>query len=244
MNIETSISSNFNSFIQELNYQYSPSKNYFFETLKNCSSSILTPKITGELYNRYQSFCHATRVMIYHIPYLDSPDLRIRKIKFILDDDSLDFHRVHHYQLKELFKSIGAENIFEETLFESFDLLCSRLDPVTISTVRIIENLYPKNLGAWCIVENFADVWMRLLCDSLSSHFNNISEASYFYDAFSYEIEQRHAQESLELTCIALEKRPKLLSETKYSAENMAKTISRFWDSLEFLISPNLIPEN
>lgn len=75
----------------------------------------------GNLYIRYQAACHATRVMVYCVPHLDSPALRVRKLRIISDDDSLKDGDTHHYQLSRAFSNMGAELLIADEDFGSLD---------------------------------------------------------------------------------------------------------------------------
>jgi hypothetical protein len=59
------------------------------------------------------------------------------------------------------------------------------------------------------------------------------SHESYFEDCFSRQVEERHAQDSLEVTQLILRERPELLSETLRDAKMMAEALDGVWTSLD-----------
>jgi pyrroloquinoline quinone (PQQ) biosynthesis protein C len=227
----------FLSFLDELYKEYLPSKHPFFSHLAKLPFEKLhSPILLGELYLRYQAACHATRVMVYHIPHLDSPRMRVRKLRIISDDDALQNGDTHHYQLSRVFAHLGAIQVIDDEDFGSLDKLQKIVDPSTASFLSLVETLYPKSLGPWCIIEMFADDWMRALMYSLSLCFPSIKEEPYFSDCFSQGVETRHAQEAAELTSIILKESPELLTATIAGAWEMASGLDMFWSGLEQLI--------
>jgi hypothetical protein len=223
--------------LEEIKQLHLPSKHSFFERLARLPCDKLhSPSLLGELHFRYQAACHATRVMIYHIPHLDSPALRVRKLRFIGDDDGIENGDTHHYQLSRAFNHIGATFVIKDEDFESLDKLKKKLDPVTAHFLSITQDLYPKSLGPWCVIEAFSDNWMRALMDSLSVCFPSIKEEPYFADCFEQGIEERHAQEALNLTSIILARSPELLPQTIEGARLMATGLDELWSGLENLL--------
>jgi hypothetical protein len=59
------------------------------------------------------------------------------------------------------------------------------------------------------------------------------SHESYFEDCFSHQVEERHAQGSLEVTQLVLRERPELLFETLRDAKMMAEVLDGVWTSLD-----------
>jgi hypothetical protein len=223
--------------LDKIHQEYLPSKYPFFKKLAELPHEKLrSPTFLGELYLRYQSACHATRVMIYHIPHLDSPALRVRKLAFISDDDGLEDGDTHHYQLSRAFAHMGASFIIQDEEFGELDELKKFLDPTTSRFVSSVQNLYPTSLGPWCVIEAFADDWMRALMNSLSLCFPSIICEPYFSDCFSQEVELRHARESLKLTKEILSQSPNLLLETIDGAYIMAKELEEYWSGLERML--------
>ena len=174
--------------------------------------------------------------MIYHLPYLDSPALRVRKLRLINDDDGLEGGDTHHYQLSRAFAKMGTTFIINDEEFGSLDQLMKVLDPTTTHFLSLVKNLYPQSLGPWCVIESFADDWMRALLNSLSDCFPALSEEPYFSDCFEQGIEEHHAQESLDLVGEVLSQSPELLTNTIEGAKKMAAGLDDFWSGLEELL--------
>lgn len=224
--------------IQKIYNTYLPSKHPFFSRLANFPHEKLrSPNLLGNLHLRYQSACHATRVMIYKIPYLESPSLRNRLIKIISDDDKFELSQSHHYQLTRLFVNIGAKILIDDEDFGELNKLKKILDPETAYFISLVEELYPKNLGAWCVIEIFADNWMRALKNSLAPCFPSVTQESYFSECFAQGIEEKHGQESLILTSKVLERSPQLFDSTISDANKMAQGLNILWMSLDDLLN-------
>jgi len=223
--------------LEELHSKHLPSRNSFFQRLAAFPHEKLrSSTFLGELYFRYQAACHATRVMIYHIPHLDSPPLRVRKLRFISDDDGLEGGDTHHYQLSRAFAHMGADFIIPDEEFGDLSQLKKLLDPTTVRFLSLVQDLYPNSLGPWCIIEAFADDWMKALMNSLAGCFPSIKKEPYFADCFAQGIEERHARESLNLTGEVLLRSPELLMETIDGARMMAIGLDDFWSGLERLL--------
>ncbi|NEO84786.1 MAG: hypothetical protein F6J87_11110 [Spirulina sp. SIO3F2] len=233
--IATSSKAIFLEHLERLHRSYLPSKHPFFRKLSSMPKSFVSsPIFLGELYNRYQSFCHATRVMIYFLPSLNQPELRVRKFKIISHDDSVNTEGgIHHYQLKNLFLNLHATSMLPDHQFGDIEDLQNLLDAQTAQIILVIKDLYPKSLGAWCVVEMFADDWMRALMHSLSIAFPSIEDEPYFSECFLNEIEVIHAREAIDLTCSVLNSSRENVETTLECASLMAKTINDFWTILE-----------
>ncbi len=226
----------FQNVLNEIYTAHLPSKHPFFYCLAKLSpEKFLSPTLLGQLHLRYQAACHATRVMVYHIPHLDSPGLRIRKLRIISDDDDIKNGDIHHYQLTRAFAHMGAELVIDDEEFGSLDKLQKILDPTTANFISLVETIYPKSLGPWCVIEMFADDWMKALMNSLSVYFPLIKEEAYFADCFSEGVEERHSQEAQELTSIILRRSPEFLTATIEGARKMATGLDMFWSGLESL---------
>lgn len=226
--------------IQEIYNIYLPSKHPFFAQLVEFPHEKLrSPDLLGNFHLRYQSACHATRVMIYKIPFLDSPSLRNRLVKIITDDDKLNLFDSHHYQLTQLFVNIGANILLDDEDFGELNKLKKLLDSKTAYFISLTQELYPKNLGAWCVIEIFADNWMRALMNSLSPCFPLVNQESYFSECFDQNIEEQHAQESIILTSKVLQESPELFESTIIDAYKMAEGLNVLWMSLEELLIEN-----
>jgi pyrroloquinoline quinone (PQQ) biosynthesis protein C len=228
----------FQEVINELYEQYLPSKHPFFERLVVLPPAKLNSStFLGELYLRYQSACHATRVMVYYLPDLDHPTQRVRKLRVISDDDGGIRGDTHHYQLSNAFRRMGAVCTVKDEDFGDIAQLSKFVDPKTANFLFLVKNLYPKSLGPWCIVEGFADDWMRALMKGLSNQFPFIRNEPYFSECLSQGVEERHAKESLDLTREVLTQNPHRLKDTVEGARLMAMGLTRFWDSLYELTS-------
>jgi pyrroloquinoline quinone (PQQ) biosynthesis protein C len=227
----------FSKKLNELYLAHLPSKHPFFQRLATFPEEKLrSPHLLGQLHLRYQAACHATRVMIYQLPHLDSPALRVRKLKFIMDDDGPTNGDIHHYQLSRAFNHIGTALVIDDEEFGSLNKLQDILDPATSDFLSLMQELYPKSLGPWCVIEAFSDNWMRALMDSLSACFPSIKEEPYFAECFDRGIEERHAQEALSLTSIVLNRSPELLENTIEGARLTAAGLDEFWAGLDNLL--------
>jgi hypothetical protein len=239
-NLAQNAGKKFQKFLDELYEEHLPSKHPFFYYLAQISAEKLrSPDLLGNLYIRYQAACHATRVMVYFVPHLDSPALRVRKLRIISDDDSLKDGDTHHYQLSRAFANIGANLLIDDEDFGSLNTLQEKLnciDPITANFVALVQDIYPKSLGPWCVIEMFADDWMRALMNGLSHCFPGVKEEPYFAECFSEGVEERHAQEARELSKIILMRSPKLLEPTIEGAKKMASGLDMFWSGLEKLV--------
>ena len=227
----------FNFKIQNIYNTYLPSKHSFFLNLSQFPHEKLrSPKLLGNLYLRYQSACHATRVMIYKVPYLESPSLRNRLVRIIADDDNVELLNSHHYQLSRLFAKLGAEILTEDEEFGDLNKLKTILDRKTSLFVSLVQDLYPRSLGAWCVIEMFADNWIQALMDSLTPCFPEIHKEEYFNTCLEQDLEKIHSREALDLTNIVLQNHPELLDSTIDDALVMAKGLNMFWTGLDDLL--------
>ena len=77
---------------------------------------------------------------------------------------------------------------------------------------------------------------MRCLAEALSAHFPDMSNEPYFADCFSQGVEERHAEESLEITAMVLRGRPELYSETVLDARLMAEALDGVWRRLDTIV--------
>lgn len=227
----------FHNVLDDLYHKYLPSKHPFFSRLAlSPPEKLRSPDLLGQIYLRYQAACHATRVMVYFVPYLDSPALRVRKLRIISDDDSLQNGDTHHYQLSRAFANMQAKFILQDEEFGSLDELQRFLDPTTAKFVSLVQKIYPQSLGPWCVIEMFAHDWMQALMNSLSHCFPFITQEQYFAECFNQGVEERHSQEAKELTSIILHNSPQLLEPTIAGAKTMATELDRFWTGLEDLL--------
>jgi len=97
--------------------EHRPSRMPFFGRLAALPRTAASaPGFLGQIHLVYQSAMHATRAAVYHLPHLDSPALRKRKLQIFIDDDGLPDGDTHHYQLTRAFLSIGAKCLLAEAL--------------------------------------------------------------------------------------------------------------------------------
>jgi pyrroloquinoline quinone (PQQ) biosynthesis protein C len=217
--------------------QHRPSRMPFFRRVQALPLAIAgDPDFLGDVHLVYQAAMHATRAAVYYLPHLDSPSLRKRKLQIFIDDDGLAGGDTHHYQLTRAFKNIGAKLKLSDEEFGSHEQLCSHLDPETAHFVRLARNLYSRSLGPWCAVEVMSVDWMRALAEAFAVHFPQFAHESYFEDCFSHQVEERHAQESLEVTQMVLRERPELLPETLRDAKMMAEALDGVWTNLDRVV--------
>jgi hypothetical protein len=217
--------------------QHRPSRMPFFGRVAALPFLIASdPVFLGEVHLIYQAAMHATRAAVYHLPHLDSPALRKRKLQIFIDDDGLEGGDTHHYQLTRAFRNIGAKLRLEDEEFGSHEELCDHLDKETAHFVRLTKTLYARSLGPWCAVEMMSADWMKALADAFSVHFPQFSHDPYFEECFSHHVEERHAEESLAVTQMVLRERPELLSETLRDAKMMAEALDGVWSSLDRVV--------
>jgi hypothetical protein len=223
--------------IQRIAAEHEPAKSPFFQRLRNLPDEIARdPELLGQIHLVYQAAMHATRAAVYYMPHLDSPAMRKRKLQIFIDDDGLAGGDTHHYQLTRAFKHAGAKLILEDEDFGDASELCRHLDGETARFVQLATTLYSRSLGAWCVVEVVSDSWMRCLADALSAHFPGMPDEPYFADCFSQGVEERHAEEALEVTASVLRRRPELYSETVLDAKLMAEALDGVWRRLDTIV--------
>ena len=223
---------------------HQPARHAFFQRLRDLPAPIARdPELLGKIHLIYQSAMHATRAAVYYLPHLDSPALRKRKLTIFVDDDGLPGGDTHHYQLTRAFKNIGARCHLDDEEFGSVGDLARHLDPDTAQFARLAAKLYARSLGPWCVVEVMSDSWMRALADALAVHFPGIVDEPFFADCFSQGVEERHAEESLEITGMILRRRPELYSETVADAKMMAEALDRVWDRLNRVVTSAALAE-
>ena len=194
------------------------------------------PALLGQIHLVYQAAMHATRAAVYYMPHLDSPAMRKRKLQIFIDDDGLHDGDTHHYQLTRAFESIGAQCLLDDEEFGDPEMLCQHLDAQTAHFVRLVQTLYRRSLGAWCVVETMSDNWMRALADALAVHFPDIVDQPYFAECFAGAVEERHAEEAIAVTELVLQARPELLAETLRDAKLMAEALDGVWARLDAII--------
>src|SRR5579863_5240298 len=227
----------FPSLMMALLDQHRPSRMPFFRRLAQLPLAVASePRFLGEIHLVYQAAMHATRAAVYYLPHLDSPALRQRKLQIYIDDDGLAGGDTHHYQLSRAFRNIGAKLVLDDEEFGEPEELCRHLDPETAHFVRLAQKLYSRSLGPWCAVEVMSVDWMRALAKGMSVHFPRFIDEPYFADCFSQHVEERHADESLEVTQMVIRQHPELLSETMRDAKMMAEALDGVWNNLDRVV--------
>jgi len=231
------VSQKFAAAIRQIAEEHHPSRSLFFEHLRKLPHEVgRDPKMLGQIHLIYQSAMHATRAAVYYLPHLDSPEMRKRKLQIFIDDDGLPGGDTHHYQLTRAFQHMGAQILLSDEEFGTPTELCRHLDPETTRFVQLATQLYARSLGPWCVVELMSDWWMRALAESLGAHFPDVPNEPYFADCFSQGVEERHAEESMEVTSTILEARPELYSETVLDAKLMAEALDGVWRRLDTIV--------
>lgn len=214
-----------------------PSRMPFFARLAALPrSAAADPSFLGQIHLIYQSAMHATRAAVYYMPHLDSPALRKRKLRILVDDDGLPGGDTHHYQLTRAFRNIGAQCMLEDEEFGDPEELCRYLDGETAYFVGLARRLYSRSLGPWCAVETMSVDWMRALAEALSVHFPQFKHEPYFEECFSHMVEERHAAEALEVTQLILRARPDLLAATLCDAKSIAEALDGVWTQLDRIV--------
>ncbi len=234
---EPDIGTRFAAAIRQIAEDHDPARSAFFQHLRELPTDAAhDPDLLGQIHLVYQSAMHATRAAVYCMPHLDSPAMRKRKLQIFIDDDGLPGGDTHHYQLTRAFKNIGAKCLLEDEEFGDPAELCRHLDAETSKFVQLATSLYSRSLGAWCVVELMSDTWMRSLAEALAVHFPNMPKESYFADCFSQGVEERHAEESMEVTSTVLRARPELYCETVLDAKLMAEALDGVWRRLNTIV--------
>jgi hypothetical protein len=234
---ENGMAAAFAAAIQQIAQDHHPSRSPFFQHLQTLPAAVgRDPILLGQIHLIYQAAMHATRAAVYYLPHLDSPALRKRKLQIFIDDDGLPGGDTHHYQLTRAFQHMGAKLVLDDEAFGSHGELCRHLDPATAHFVQLAAQLYARSLGPWCVVELMSDSWMRALADALAAHYPNVVNEPYFADCFNQGVEERHAQESLEVTMGVLRARPELYAETVLDAKLMAEALDGVWLGLDAVV--------
>ncbi len=216
---------------------HQPSRMPFFAHLAALPHAAASdPHFLGQLHLFYQSAMHATRAAVYYLPHLDSPALRKRKLQIFIDDDGLPGGDTHHYQLTRAFANIGAACVLDDEEFGEPERLSRRLHGETADFACLAKTLYARSLGPWCAIEMMSVDWMRALAQALSVHFPAFVDEPYFADCFSQKVEERHAEEALEVTQSVLRNHPELLAETLADAERMAEALDGVWVQLDRIV--------
>ena len=227
----------FQAAISLLAEQHRPSRMPFFRNLAALDHAAASdPTFLGQIHLVYQAAMHATRAAVYHLPHLESPALRKRKLQIFVDDDGLPGGDTHHYQLTRAFRNIGAKCVLDDEAFGEPEELCRHLDGEAAQFVRLAKTLYSRSLGPWCAIEVMSVDWMRALAEAFSVHFPQFIDEPYFSECFSQQVEERHAAEALEITQMVLSARPMLLEETLRDAKQMAQALDGVWRHLDRVV--------
>ena len=227
----------FRSAIEAITKEHRPSRMPFFGRLKAAPANVVrSPALLGRIHLNYQAAMHATRAAVYYLPHLDSPALRKRKLQIFIDDDGLPGGDTHHYQLTRAFRKLGADCLLGDEEFGPPAELSYHLEGETAHFARLAPELYAHSLGPWCVVEVMSVDWMRALADALSAHFPGFVEEPYFAECFSQKVEERHADESLEVTEMVMRLRPELVFETLQDAKLMAAALDGVWTHLDRIV--------
>jgi len=228
----------FHKVIADLGIKHRPSRHSFFSRLAAYPTAELhSPPVLNELYKRYQSAMHASRAMGYFLPHLDTIALRIRKLRILADDDGIPGGDTHHFQLRRTWTSmLGCPPLMKDDEFGELDDLKKCLDPMTTAFVTLVQEIYPQSLGPWVMVEGLAHDWIGALLTGLIPHFEAIDSTDYFMENFSNCLEEKHAQEALDVTSIVLCHRPELLEETIEGARRMGEGLDMLWSTLESVL--------
>lgn len=214
-----------------------PSRMPFFRKLAALpTAAAADPDFLGHIHLVYQAAMHATRAAVYHLPHLDSPGLRRRKLQILIDDDGLPDGDTHHYQLTRAFRNLGARCRLDDEEFTDPETLSRHLDAEAAHFVHLAYRLYARSLGPWCVVEALSVDWMRALADALSVHFPPIVDEPYFAECFRNRVEERHAEEAVAITRTVLRARPELLRRTLRNAKRMAVALDGVWTSLARIV--------
>ncbi len=219
-------------------HAHRPSRAGFFSRLAQLPGAIASSsELLGDIHLIYQSAMHATRVAVYHLPYLDAPALRTRKLQIFLDDDDLPDGDTHHYQLTRVFANVGAALRLPDQGFGPIDELCRKSEPRLSDFMQRVKQLYPNSHGAWCVVEMLSVDWMTALVDALAVHFPAVRREAYFAECFDNRVEERHAAEALSIAADTIAARPWLFERTVTDARAMAGALDDLWQLLDDTIS-------
>src|ERR1051326_2842900 len=232
--IETDIAARYVAAIKNIAREHVATRSPFFKRFADLPHEVATdPDLLGQIHLVYQSAMHATRAAVYYLPHLDSPAMRKRKLAIFIDDDGLPGGDTHHYQLTRAFRHMGANCPLTDEEFGGATELCRHLDPETANFVQLASRLYARSLGPWCAVEVMSDTWMRALMNALAVHFPDVVNEPYFAECFDNGAEERHAEESLNVTSQVLRQQPYLYSETVLDAKLMAEALVGVWTRLD-----------
>jgi hypothetical protein len=131
---------------------------------------------------------------------------------------------------------MGAELALDDEELVDAEEWCRRLDPRTAQSVRAMQTLYMRSLGARCVVEIMSEDWMRALADALSVHFPQIADEPYFAECFDDDFAAQHAEKAIAMTQRQLSARPELVLATLCNARLMAGALDGVWHRLDAIV--------
>ena len=207
-----------------------PSRMPFFRRVGSLPRNVAAdPYFLGQIHLNYQAAMHAMRAAAYHLPHLDSPRLRRRKLRLLCEDDGQPDGDTHHEQLTRAFRDIGAACVLDDEEFGEPEEMCCYLDAETAHFVRLTQTLYARSLGPWCAIELMSGDWMAALARAFAVHFPQFAAEPYFAEPDG----GRRAREVLAITETVLQARPELLRGTLRDAKTMAEALDGVWTHLD-----------
>jgi hypothetical protein len=212
--------------------EHRPSRMAFFRRVRSLPREVAgNPHFLGQIHLNYQSAMHAARTAIYHLPHLDSPDLRRAKLSFLVEQDGEPAGETRHHRLTRAFRNLGAALVLDDEEFGEPDEMCCYLDGETAHFVRLAQTLYGRSLGPWCAIETMAGDWMTALADAFGTHFPAFRDEPYF--ARCRGGDEGRAALALDLAGSVLEARPELSPVTLRDARIMAEALDGVWTHLD-----------
>jgi pyrroloquinoline quinone (PQQ) biosynthesis protein C len=219
--------------MRTLSEQHRPSRMPFFRRLASLPREVAAdPYFLGQIHLNYQSAMHATRAAVYHLPYLDSPALRRRKLRLLANDGGRPDDTDHH-RLTRAFRNLGAALVLDDEEFGEPEEMCCFLDGETAHFVRLTQTLYARSLGPWCTIEVMSGDWMTALAEAFAAHFPAFADEAYFTVGNSHGAAAGRAAEALAVTETVLQARPELLPATLRDARIMAEALDGVWTHLD-----------
>ena len=211
-----------------------PSRMPFFRRVMTLPHAVASdPHFLGQVHLNYQSAMHALRAAAYRLPYLDSPQLRRRKLRLLYDDDGLPAAATCHHRLSDAFRNLGAALVLDDEEFGEPEEMCCWLDGETAHFVRLAESLYARSLGPWCILAAMSVDWMTALAEAFAVHFPQFRDEPYFADCLAQRRGEHYPAEALAVTQIVLRARPELLPAAVHDAEAIAEALDGVWTQLD-----------
>jgi hypothetical protein len=188
-----------------------PSRMPFFKRLAGLPNEVARdPALLGDIHLVYQSAMHA----------IGAP----HRSALLL-------------QSTRAFRNMGAKLVLDGEELADPEESYRRLDPRTAQSVRAMQTLYLRSLGARCVVEIMSEDWVRALADALSVHFPQIADEPYFAECFDDDFAARHAEEAIAMTQRQLSARPELVLATLRDARLMAGALDGVWHRLDEIVA-------